>query len=106
MLAGENQDLFLMASDRGYGFIMEFADYLTNYKNGKAVLTLRQGQLPLPPQAVPAIDSDNVLAITTTGRMLIFKLSELPRLKKGKGNKIIHLPPAKNQMQPRKNSSS
>ncbi len=95
MVAGEDNALFLMASDQGYGFIMSFTDYLTQYKNGKAVLTLKDGQMPLPPCQVVDIESDNVLAITSLGRLLIFKLNELPRLKKGKGNKIIHLPPPK-----------
>ncbi|WDP88591.1 MAG: DNA topoisomerase IV subunit A [Desulfobacter sp.] len=103
MVAGEDKDLFLMASDRGYGFIMAFSDYLTNYKNGKAVLTLQKDQSPLPPQRVPDMEKDNVLAVTTMGRLLIFKLNELPRLKKGKGNKIIHLPlPLKNEARPEK----
>ncbi len=96
MVAGEEEDLFLMASDQGYGFIISFTDYLTQYKNGKAVLTLKAGQMPLLPCQVVDIENDSVLAITSLGRLLIFKLKELPRLKKGKGNKIIHLPPQKN----------
>lgn len=32
------------------------------------------------------------MAVTNRGRLLIFGLDQLPRLKKGKGNKIIHIP--------------
>ncbi len=92
MLSGEAQDLYLVSSDSGYGFIIEFSDFLTNYKNGKAVITLQKEQDPLEPKPVPDIESDNVLAITSKGRLLIFELNQLPRLKKGKGNKIIHIP--------------
>ncbi len=94
MVSGEEEDLYLMASDSGYGFIIEFTDFLTHYKNGKAVISLRPEQLPVPPEPVPDIKTDNVLAITSRGRLLIFELNQLPRLKKGKGNKIIHIPRA------------
>jgi len=94
MMSGEAQDLYLVASDKGYGFVMEFNDFLTNYKNGKAVISLQKGQLPISPRPVPSIDTDNVLAVTSRGRLLIFELNQLPRLKKGKGNKIIHIPKA------------
>ncbi|MEH0021044.1 MAG: DNA topoisomerase IV subunit A [Desulfobacter sp.] len=103
MVSGEPQDLFLVSSDRGYGFIMEFSEFLTNYKNGKAVITLKDDQSPLRPEPIPHIESDNVLAVTSKGRLLIFKLDQLPRLKKGKGNKIIHIPkPGKDESAPEK----
>ncbi|MEZ5544795.1 MAG: DNA gyrase C-terminal beta-propeller domain-containing protein, partial [Lysobacteraceae bacterium] len=34
-------------------------------------------------------------AITTAGNLLAFPISELPELDKGKGNKLIQIPPAK-----------
>lgn len=92
MIAGEDEDLFLNGADNGYGYIIKFGDFLTNFKNGKAVITLSQNDLPMAPLPISDINSDNVAAITTGGRMLIFPVSQLPRLKKGKGNKIIHIP--------------
>jgi len=92
MVSGEEKDLYLMGSDNGYGFIMGFNDFLTNYKNGKAVISLKPDQLPVRPEPVPDIATDNVLAVTSRGRLLIFELNQLPRLRKGKGNKIIHIP--------------
>lgn len=92
MLAAEDEDLFLTGADHGYGYIIKFSDFLTNLKNGKAVITLSNNDLPIAPLPIPNINSDNVAAITTGGRMLIFPASQLPRLKKGKGNKIIHIP--------------
>ncbi|WP_319575347.1 DNA topoisomerase IV subunit A [uncultured Desulfobacter sp.] len=103
MLAAEDDDLFLNGADNGYGYIIKFSDFLTNFKNGKAVITLSQNDLPMAPLSIPDINSDNVAAITTSGRMLIFPVSQLPRLKKGKGNKIIHIPASgKSQNQPEK----
>ena len=103
MLAAEDDDLFLNGADNGYGYIIKFSDFLTNFKNGKAVITLSQNDLPMAPLSIPDINSDNVAAITTSGRMLIFPVSQLPRLKKGKGNKIIHIPASgKSQNHPEK----
>ena len=36
----------------------------------------------------------HVAVVTTAGRLLIFPLSELPQLNKGKGNKLIAIPKA------------
>jgi len=103
MIAAEDEDLFLNASDNGYGYIIKFNDFLTNFKNGKAVITLAKNDLPMVPLPIPDVNSDNVAAITTGGRMLIFPVNQLPRLKKGKGNKIIHIPASgKGQSKPEK----
>ena len=101
MIAAEDEDLFLNNADNGYGYIIKFSDFLTNFKNGKAVITLSQNDLPMAPLPISDVNSDNVAAITTDGRMLIFPVNQLPRMKKGKGNKIIHISASgKNQNHP------
>ena len=92
MLSAENNNHFLMGSDNGYGFIAKFDDFLTNYKNGKAIVTLKKNHELLNPEAVIDLEKDSIAAITSKGRLLIFKLRQLPNLKKGKGNKIISIP--------------
>ncbi|MEQ9002581.1 MAG: DNA gyrase C-terminal beta-propeller domain-containing protein, partial [Pseudomonadales bacterium] len=39
-------------------------------------------------------DAAQVVAVTSQGRMLVFPLSELPQLARGKGNKLINIPSA------------
>ena len=92
MLSAENNNHFLMGSDNGYGFIVKFDDFLTNYKNGKTIVTLKENHELLNPEAVIDLEKDSIAAITSKGRLLIFKLRQLPNLKKGKGNKIISIP--------------
>ncbi|MDX9965063.1 DNA gyrase subunit A, partial [Desulfobacter postgatei] len=92
MITGEDEDLFINGADNGYGYIIKFSDFFTNFKNGKAVITLSENDLPIAPLPIPDVNSDSVAAITTGGRMLIFPVNQLPHLKKGKGNKIIHIP--------------
>jgi len=92
MLSGENQNHFLVGSDSGYGFIIKFSDFLTHFKNGKAVINLKTGHQLLHPDKVVDLRNDTIAAITTAGRLLIFTLDQLPNLKKGQGNKIISIP--------------
>jgi topoisomerase-4 subunit A len=92
MLSTENNHHFLMGSDNGYGFIIKFDDFLTHYKNGKAVVNLKKNHQLLNPEAITDLEKDSIAAITSYGRLLIFKLSQLPNLKKGQGNKIISIP--------------
>ena len=89
MISSENKDFYLVASDNGYGFIIKFSDFLTNYKNGKSVISIKNDHQLLKPQNVIDITKDNIAAITSKGRLLIFPLNQLPYLKKGQGNKII-----------------
>jgi topoisomerase-4 subunit A len=92
MLAAQNEDHFLVASDSGYGFVIQFVDFLTNFKNGKAVITLKGNNQLLKPANVVDMEKDSIAAVTSKGRLLIFTLNQLPNLKKGIGNKIISIP--------------
>ncbi len=83
----------LMASDAGYGFITRFDDLVTRNTKGKVILTLPKGAQPLRPIALENTSGPLLAAITSEGRMLVFPLSKLPALAKGKGNKIIQIPP-------------
>ncbi|WP_115717664.1 DNA topoisomerase IV subunit A [Gallaecimonas mangrovi] len=96
VLLGEDDDLFLMASDAGYGFVCKFSDMVSRQKNGKALVSLPTGAKLLPPVPLDKNATDaKVLAITNEGRMLVFPLADLPALAKGKGNKIISIPSAR-----------
>ena len=44
------------------------------------------------PRPVRDVEQDWLAAVTTEGRLLLFKVSDLPQLGKGKGNKIIGIP--------------
>ncbi len=85
--------LLLMASDAGYGFITRFDDLVTRNTKGKALLSLPKGALPLRPIPLEDISAHLLAAVTSEGRMLVFPLNKLPAIAKGKGNKIIQIPP-------------
>ena len=94
MMADDDQ-LWLMASDAGYGFICKSSDMVSKNKSGKALLTVPEKSLVLPPQPIADINNDQIMAITNEGRMLLFPIKDLPQLGKGKGNKIINIPSAR-----------
>jgi topoisomerase-4 subunit A len=92
VLLGNPEDLYLLATNAGYGFICAFDDLLSRNKAGKVVLTVPEGAQILPPLLVTGLETDRLAAISSDGRLLLFPVKDLPRLPKGKGNKIIDLP--------------
>jgi len=93
MLMEADVQKLLLASDAGYGFICTFNDLVSRNRAGKALISLPDNAHVMPPLVVEN-DSDMLLAITAAGRMLMFPVSDLPELSKGKGNKIISIPSA------------
>ena len=81
----------LMASDSGYGFICQFEDLVSRNKAGKAVISLTENAQVLAPQYIEANEDISLGAMSNVGRMLVFPITELPTLSKGKGNKIINI---------------
>lgn len=95
VMAGEPASVYLVASDAGYGFMLKLEDVYTKNRNGKAVISVPSGANVLAPSKVNDIENDWVAAVSSIGRMLMFPINELTLLPKGKGLKIIQIPPAK-----------
>jgi topoisomerase-4 subunit A len=92
VIMGRPEDLFLVSSDAGYGFVCRLEDMISRNKSGKALLSVPKGARVLPPVAVRSLEDDRIVAVSTEGYMLVTPLSELPQLPRGKGNKIINIP--------------
>ena len=96
LLTGAEDDRFLLASDAGYGFVVQFGQLQAKNKAGKAVLTLPKNARVLSPAAIAAGGQDPLVVVATNeGRMLVFPLADLPELARGKGNKLIGIPSAR-----------
>ncbi len=93
VIGGEPEQWYLVASDAGYGFLVQNKELHSKNKAGKALLTLPKGAKVLAPSVVTDMETDRVVAITNEGRMLVFNIADLPVLNRGKGNKIIGIPP-------------
>ena len=92
VVIGEEDRDVLIASDAGYGFVAKVGDLISKNKTGKSILRLPKGSMVLPTLLLKDYKTDLILAVTNEGRMLMFPLNQLPRLAKGKGNKIIGIP--------------
>jgi topoisomerase-4 subunit A len=97
VVGDEQERRWLLASDAGYGFVCPFDALLAKPKAGKALLSLPDGARVLTPVPLPLPGTplDRVAAVTSNGHLLVFPIGELPELVRGKGNKIIGIPPAK-----------
>ena len=92
---GDDASLFLIASSFGYGFVTKFVNFTSRQKAGKQLINVDAAADVLPPAPVSDVEKDWIVAVTSAGHLLAFPIGELPELDKGKGNKLIQIPPAK-----------
>jgi topoisomerase-4 subunit A len=95
VMMGAPEDLYLLASDAGYGLVAKLGDFVSDRRAGKAVLKVPEGARVMAPQRVTSYENDWVVVVTNTGRMLVFALGDLPQMEKGKGEKLFGIPGAK-----------
>ena len=86
-----------MATDAGYGFVARLEDLHGKNRNGKSVISVPKGARVMQPIILPRVEALYLASVSNEGRMLVFPVSELPELARGKGNKIISIPGARVQ---------
>ena len=92
VMMGADEQRYLFATSAGFGFVAELGNLQSRNKAGKAVLSVSQGADVLPAVPVSDIATDRVAAVSNTGSMLVFPLSELPEMARGKGNRMYGIP--------------
>ena len=97
LMSGDDNQLYLFASDAGYGFVGKLGDMQTKNRAGKGVLSLPKGAKVMQPARIEGTEGAFVAAVSNEGRLLIFPLEDLPQLARGKGNKLISIPSARVQ---------
>jgi topoisomerase-4 subunit A len=91
VMIGEPEDLWLLASDAGYGFTARLKDLVTDRRAGKTVLNVPENALVLAP--APVLSADSLVAVVSSeGKLLAFPVSEVPEMPRGKGNKLYDIP--------------
>ena len=94
LVIGNNEDRFLIMNSGGFGYIAHYENMTSNTKNGRAFMKLPENAQML--KSIPVRENHtHIAAVSNIGKLLIFEISELPILGKGKGNKIINIPKAK-----------
>ena len=95
VMIGAADQLYVIATDSGYGFVVRLEELWSRNRAGKACVALTQGAKLLVPRPVSDPDVEQLAAVSRSGKLLVHPLSELPRLARGKGVKIIQIPKAK-----------
>ena len=91
VMLGEPEDLWLLASDAGYGFTVRLKELVTDRRAGKTILNVPDNSLVLPPAFVPSPDS-LVITVSSEGKLLAFPVKDVPEMPRGKGNKLYDIP--------------
>jgi topoisomerase-4 subunit A len=98
VLLGGEEELVLLATTAGHGFLARLGDLFAKNKAGKAVLMPGKGARPLAPALAAGLDTAAgregalVAAATDAGRLLLFPAADLPQLPRGKGVKLMNIP--------------
>ena len=74
----------VVASTGGYGFVLNEDDVLANRKAGKQVVNVDGGAA----LACIEVEGDHLAVVGDNGKSLIFSLTELPEMPRGKGVKL------------------
>lgn len=100
LMCPSDEQKILLASTAGYGFICQFSDLISRNRNGKTMINVPDNAKVLTPIEIND-SNDLLLSITSSGRMILFPVSDLPELSKGKGNKIVSLAKPENGVEDR-----
>lgn len=94
-LVGAPEARYLLASSAGYGFQSTVHAFTSRNKTGKSVLSLPPGAEVLHPSPVSDPGTDRVACISSFGNLLVFDLSEVGEMSKGKGMRLMNIASAK-----------
>jgi topoisomerase IV subunit A len=84
MFIPEQKGRRLVASAKGYGFIVPDAELVSSTRKGKIILNVGSEKLV----ACTRIEGDMTASIGKNRKMVIFKTDELPEMARGKGVKV------------------
>jgi topoisomerase-4 subunit A len=94
LLVGELDQPLLLSNTAGYGFVTTFDNLLAKNKAGKALFNLPAGAEVLAPLWLGNMTTDKLAVTAGDGRLLVFSVSEVPMMNKGKGARLINIPQA------------
>ncbi len=75
----------LLASHEGYGFMVNESEVIANTRKGKQIMNVKQ---PDEMKLCQRITGDTVAVVGENRKMLVFPLTELPELSRGKGVRL------------------
>lgn len=85
MLIPEEKGRRIVASSKGYGFIVTDAELISSTRKGKIILNVGPKELTA---VCVKVEGDLIASIGKNRKLVIFKTEELPEMTRGKGVKI------------------
>ena len=89
-VSGPPEQKYLVAGTGGYGFVATLEDMVSRPRSGRTFMTLEPGEEPIAPVALEA-GLDQVTALSSRGRLLVFPLTEMREVPRGRGVIIMGL---------------
>jgi topoisomerase IV subunit A len=89
IMLGDAEERYVVGSEAGYGFVAKLGELQTDRKAGKTFISVPDGSRAFNAGRAADPKTDRLAVVTHEGRLLVFPLSELPELAKGKGNKLV-----------------
>jgi topoisomerase-4 subunit A len=94
VLIGEPDDLWLVASDAGYGFKVKLRELYARNKKGKSVLKVPENSHVLPAQPITS-DASMAIFVNNDGEVLALPVSQIEEMSAGKGQNLYGIPAKK-----------
>jgi topoisomerase-4 subunit A len=91
VLIGEPDDLWLLASDAGYGFAVKLAELYARNKKGKSVLKVPENARVLPAQPIQK-EASLAIFVNNDGEVLALPTAQIEVMSAGKGQNLYGIP--------------
>ncbi|HEX3847683.1 MAG TPA: DNA topoisomerase IV subunit A [Steroidobacteraceae bacterium] len=91
VLIGEPADLWLLASDAGYGFAAKLGELYARNKKGKSVLKVPENAKVLPAQPIASKEALAIL-VNNDGEALALRAAQIEEMTSGKGQNLYGIP--------------
>jgi topoisomerase-4 subunit A len=91
VLIGEPDDLWLLASDAGYGFAVKLRELYARNKKGKSILKVPENARVLPAQPITNKSAFAVL-VNNDGEVLALPVAQIEEMSAGKGQNLYGIP--------------
>ncbi len=91
VLIGEPDDVWLLASDAGYGFAVKLRELYARNKKGKSVLKVPENSRVLPAQPI-AQAAALAIFVNNDGEVLALPAAQIEEMSAGKGQNLYGIP--------------
>jgi len=91
VVAGRPETSVMVASTAGYGFLTRLSDMMSSRRAGREFLSVEDNERPLQPMPYREAPGNYVVAVSEQGRMLLFQVSEMKQMARGRGVIVMGL---------------